>query len=40
MQYDAPARLEENLQRFADLGLETAVTEIDVRMVVEGEEPT
>jgi hypothetical protein len=40
MQYGAPARLEENLQRFADLGLETAVTEIDVRMVVEGDEPT
>jgi endo-1,4-beta-xylanase len=40
MQYDAPSRLEENLQRFADLGLETAVTEIDVRMVVDGAEPT
>src|SRR3712207_6159143 len=27
-----PTDLEQNLQRFADLGVETAVTEVDVRM--------
>ncbi|MGO3313732.1 MAG: endo-1,4-beta-xylanase [Brachybacterium tyrofermentans] len=30
--YGFPADLAENLQRFADLGLETAITELDVRM--------
>src|SRR5690606_16955749 len=39
--YGFPFELQENLQRFDDLGVETAVTEIDVRMdVPEGEEPT
>lgn len=32
MRYGFPAGLEANLQRFDDLGLETAITEIDVRM--------
>ena len=32
LQYPFPADLEANLQRFDDLGLATAVTEIDVRM--------
>lgn len=31
-QYGFPASLEENLQRFDDLGLGTALTEVDVRM--------
>ncbi|GAA1913917.1 endo-1,4-beta-xylanase [Streptomyces sodiiphilus] len=30
--YGFPGDLQQNLQRFADLGLETAITEIDVRM--------
>jgi endo-1,4-beta-xylanase len=30
--YGFPGDLEQNLRRFADLGLETAITEIDVRM--------
>ena len=39
--YGFPFELQENLQRFDDLGVETAVTEIDVRMdVPEGTEPT
>lgn len=29
---DAPSTMRENLQRFADLGLEVALTEVDVRM--------
>ncbi|MGY1726782.1 endo-1,4-beta-xylanase [Geodermatophilus sp. SYSU D01062] len=40
-QYPFPGTLQENLQRFDDLGLETAVTELDVRMpVTPGTEPT
>ncbi|MGY1775404.1 endo-1,4-beta-xylanase [Geodermatophilus sp. SYSU D00804] len=40
-QYPFPDTLQENLQRFDDLGLETAVTELDVRMpVTPGTEPT
>jgi endo-1,4-beta-xylanase len=36
-----PATLQQNLQRFDDLGLETAITELDVRMdVPEGQQPT
>ncbi|MCZ2819812.1 endo-1,4-beta-xylanase [Modestobacter sp. VKM Ac-2977] len=31
-EYPFPATLEQNLQRFDDLGLETAITELDVRM--------
>ena len=39
--YGFPSNLQANLQRFDDLGLETAVTEIDVRMdVAAGTEPT
>ncbi|MGO1259157.1 MAG: endo-1,4-beta-xylanase, partial [Brachybacterium sp.] len=41
IRYGFPGDLADNLQRFADLGLQTAITELDVRMdVVEGEEPT
>ncbi|WP_026535060.1 endo-1,4-beta-xylanase, partial [Arthrobacter sp. H14] len=41
MRYGFPAGLEANLQRFDDLGLETAVTEIDVRMDLPiGADPT
>lgn len=39
--YGFPADVQANLQRFADLGLKTAITELDVRMdVTEGEQPT
>ncbi|WP_258073676.1 endo-1,4-beta-xylanase [Arthrobacter sp. 08Y14] len=39
--YGFPDALQANLQRFDDLGLETAITEIDVRMdIVAGTEPT
>ncbi|WP_461170466.1 endo-1,4-beta-xylanase [Arthrobacter sp. Z1-15] len=39
--YGFPSNLQANLQRFDDLGLETAITEIDVRMdVAAGTEPT
>ncbi|MUK02755.1 1,4-beta-xylanase [Vibrio cholerae] len=39
--YGFPGDLEANLQRFDDLGLETAITEIDVRMdVAPGTRPT
>ena len=40
--YGFPGDLQQNLQRFADLGLETAITEVDVRITLEeGEtEPT
>ncbi|RJK94796.1 endo-1,4-beta-xylanase [Vallicoccus soli] len=39
--YGFPGDLQANLQRFADLGVETAVTELDVRMDVPvGEQPT
>ncbi len=41
MRYGFPSGLEENLRRFDDLGLGTALTEVDVRMAVpEGGEPT
>ncbi|WP_026819815.1 endo-1,4-beta-xylanase [Arthrobacter castelli] len=41
IRYGFPAGMEANLQRFDDLGLETAVTEIDVRMdLPNGAEPT
>jgi endo-1,4-beta-xylanase len=41
LSYDFPYELQENLQRFDDLGVETAVTEIDVRMELpEDGEPT
>lgn len=36
MRYGFPSGLEENLQRFDDLGLGTALTEVDVRMDVPG----
>ncbi|MGX5715905.1 endo-1,4-beta-xylanase [Arthrobacter sp. MAHUQ-56] len=40
-QYGFPGDLQANLQRFDDLGLETAVTEIDVRMnIAAGNKPT
>ena len=39
--FDFPATLQQNLQRFDDLGLETAITELDVRMDVPvGQQPT
>jgi endo-1,4-beta-xylanase len=39
--YGFPASLQQNLQRFDDLGLETAITEVDVRMdVPAGQQPT
>ena len=34
IQYPFPGRVRENLQRFADLGLDTAFTEVSVRMVL------
>ncbi len=34
MQYGYPGDFQQNLQRFSDLGLETAVTELDIRMVL------
>ncbi|MFD1832031.1 MULTISPECIES: endo-1,4-beta-xylanase [Streptomyces] len=41
MRYGFPGGLEENLRRFDELGLETAVTELDVRMdLPEDGEPT
>ncbi|MBN3930649.1 endo-1,4-beta-xylanase [Streptomyces verrucosisporus] len=41
MRYGFPGDLRQNLQRFDDLGLETAVTELDVRMdLPESGEPT
>ena len=40
-QYGFPGDLQQNLQRFSDLGVETAVTEVDVRMVLpDGAQPT
>ncbi|GAB7192991.1 endo-1,4-beta-xylanase [Kineococcus sp. NUM-3379] len=40
-QYGFPEDLRQNLQRFDDLGLETAITEIDVRMkVAQSQQPT
>ncbi|SFK37551.1 endo-1,4-beta-xylanase [Streptomyces pini] len=41
MRYGFPGDLQQNLQRFDDLGLETAVTELDIRMdLPESGEPT
>ncbi|WP_193105017.1 endo-1,4-beta-xylanase [Brachybacterium sp. FME24] len=41
IRYGFPGDLAENLQRFADLGLQTAITELDVRMdLPEGVDPT
>ncbi|QBI18189.1 endo-1,4-beta-xylanase [Egibacter rhizosphaerae] len=40
LQYDIPGDVEENLERFDDLGLATALTEVDVRMELENDEPT
>ncbi|KGM14036.1 endo-1,4-beta-xylanase [Cellulomonas bogoriensis] len=41
IEYGFPGDMRENLQRFADLGLEVAVTEMDVRMVLDDSgEPT
>lgn len=37
MQYPEPAGMAANLQRFADLGLAVAITELDVRMPLDGE---
>ena len=34
LQYDLPSMIKENLQRFAALGLEVAITEMDVRMML------
>ncbi|WP_346622863.1 endo-1,4-beta-xylanase [Blastococcus montanus] len=34
LQYPFPATLDENMQRFDDLGLETAITELDVRFTL------
>ena len=38
LQYGFDGRMQQNLQRFDDLGLETAVTEIDVRGPVDGDD--
>ncbi len=39
--YGFPGTLQANLQRFDDLGVETAITEVDVRMdVPAGQQPT
>lgn len=41
LRYGFPGDTTDNLQRFADLGLETAITELDVRMdLADGAEPT
>lgn len=40
LQYGLPGDLETNLQRFAELGLKTAITELDVRMPLPAGEPT
>lgn len=40
LQYGYDTRLQANLQRFDDLGLQTAITELDIRMVLDGTEPT
>ncbi|WP_329125166.1 endo-1,4-beta-xylanase [Streptomyces sp. NBC_01465] len=34
VQYGFPTQMQQNLQRFADLGVDVAVTELDVRMVL------
>lgn len=40
LRYPFPADLQASLQQFADLGLQTALTELDVRIPLEGDEPT
>ncbi|WP_238014265.1 endo-1,4-beta-xylanase [Dactylosporangium sp. AC04546] len=34
IQYGFPSQMQQNLQRFADLGVDVAITELDVRMVL------
>ncbi|MBO1330927.1 endo-1,4-beta-xylanase [Streptomyces sp. VRA16 Mangrove soil] len=34
LQYGFPDRLQENIQRFADLGVDVAITELDIRMLL------
>ncbi|WP_225993101.1 endo-1,4-beta-xylanase [Actinomadura rudentiformis] len=34
LQYGFPNRMQENLQRFADLGVDVAITELDIRMIL------
>ena len=34
IQYGFPSRMQQNLQRFADLGVDVAITELDVRMAL------
>jgi endo-1,4-beta-xylanase len=34
IQYGFPSQMQQNLQRFADLGLDVAITELDVRMIL------
>ncbi|MFI6876805.1 endo-1,4-beta-xylanase [Streptomyces sp. NPDC050400] len=38
LQYGLPAGIEENLQRFADLGVDVAFTELDIRMILPADE--
>ncbi len=38
LQYGYPDTLQQNLQRFADLGLDVAITELDIRMYVPADE--
>ncbi|MFC9247563.1 endo-1,4-beta-xylanase [Streptomyces sp. NPDC057136] len=38
LQYGFPGNLQENLQRFADLRVDTALTEVDIRMVLPSDE--
>ncbi|MFE9399939.1 endo-1,4-beta-xylanase [Streptomyces flavidovirens] len=34
LQYGFPADVQQNMQRFADLGVEVAITELDIRMIL------
>ncbi|GAA2302796.1 endo-1,4-beta-xylanase [Streptomyces kunmingensis] len=34
LQYGFPYQMEQNIQRFADLGLDVAITELDIRMIL------
>ncbi|MEU6090931.1 endo-1,4-beta-xylanase [Streptomyces sp. NPDC047085] len=34
LQYGFPDRLQQNIQRFADLGVDVAITELDIRMIL------
>ncbi|MBO2448833.1 endo-1,4-beta-xylanase [Actinomadura barringtoniae] len=34
LQYGLPSQVQQNLQRFADLGVDVAITELDIRMVL------